>query len=105
MMMAGRIAFHLGAAALALSVGGAASSQSTAGGGADACAAITASAFGGTSASGKWVAADAAAGLPAYCEVTGTISPVSGSRIDPYQCPPSDSNPSSRGEPAPPYPP
>lgn len=73
------------AAALALLLAGCASTSEPATtalvAGPEGCAAVPASAFGGTSASGKWVAADAAAGLPAYCEVTGTLSPVAGSKI------------------------
>ena len=50
---------------------------------ADACAALTAPGlFGQTSvSSAKPVAADAAKGLPAYCEVTATVSPAAGSTI------------------------
>ena len=47
--------------------------------GADACAAVTPAMVGATSASGKWV--PAAEGLPAFCEVTATLSPVAGSTI------------------------
>lgn len=56
---------------------GSASAPSLAG--ADACAAVTPAALGAASASGKWV--EAANGLPAFCEVTATLSPVSGSTI------------------------
>jgi len=35
----------------------------------------------GTGVTARWIAADAAAGVPAYCEVSATLSPVSGSRI------------------------
>lgn len=45
----------------------------------DRCGAVTASPLGATQASGKWV--PAAEGLPAYCEVTATLSPVPGSTI------------------------
>jgi len=44
-------------------------------------AAGNASAFGAASASARWVEADAATNLPAYCEVSGTLSPVPGSSI------------------------
>lgn len=47
--------------------------------GADRCAAVTPAMLGATEASGKWVAE--AGGVPGYCEVTATLSPVSGSRI------------------------
>jgi feruloyl esterase len=47
--------------------------------GADRCAAVTPAMLGATSASGKWV--EEANGLPGYCEVTGTLSPVPGSNI------------------------
>ncbi|HWK40926.1 MAG TPA: tannase/feruloyl esterase family alpha/beta hydrolase [Croceibacterium sp.] len=46
---------------------------------ADGCAAVDATAFGATEGSGKWVAA--ADDLPAFCEVTATLSPVEGSKI------------------------
>lgn len=46
---------------------------------AEHCQAVTGPLIGGTEARGKWVAA--ANGLPAYCEVTGTLSPASGSTI------------------------
>jgi feruloyl esterase len=46
---------------------------------ADKCGAVTGAMLGATTASGKWVAA--ANGLPAYCEVTGTLSPATGSAI------------------------
>jgi feruloyl esterase len=42
--------------------------------GADRCAAVMASMFGATSVSNTWV--PAANGLPAFCEVKGTLSPV-----------------------------
>lgn len=45
----------------------------------EGCAAVEAGALGATSASGKWVAA--ADGLPAFCEVTATLSPAEGSAI------------------------
>ncbi len=47
--------------------------------GADRCAAVTGSMVGTPSASGKWFAESN--GLPSYCEVTATLSPVSGSSI------------------------
>jgi feruloyl esterase len=47
--------------------------------GADRCAAVTGPMIGATSASGNWV--EEANGLPGFCEVTGTLSPVSGSSI------------------------
>jgi feruloyl esterase len=47
--------------------------------GADRCAAVTPAMLGATSASGKWV--EEANGLPGFCEVTGTLSPVPGSTI------------------------
>jgi feruloyl esterase len=45
------------------------------------CAAITSAAFGGTGGSSTWVPADGK-GLPAFCEVTGVVSPVQGSWIN-----------------------
>src|SRR5690606_7684090 len=45
--------------------------------GADRCAAVTPAMPGATNASGKWV--EEADGLPGHCEVTGTLSPASGS--------------------------
>ncbi|KRA83749.1 tannase/feruloyl esterase family alpha/beta hydrolase [Altererythrobacter sp. Root672] len=48
-------------------------------GSAEGCAAVTPAMLGATSASGKWVAP--ANGLPGFCEVTGTLSPVAGSTI------------------------
>jgi feruloyl esterase len=47
--------------------------------GADKCAQVTPAMLGATTASGKWVAE--ADGLPGFCEVTATLSPVSGSNI------------------------
>ncbi len=47
--------------------------------GAEQCGAVGAAMLGGTAGRGQWVAA--ANGLPAYCEVTGTLSPASGSNI------------------------
>lgn len=47
--------------------------------GADRCAAVTAAMIGGTSASGQWI--EEKDGLPGFCEVTGTLSPASGSTI------------------------
>ena len=47
--------------------------------GADKCAAVTAAMLGATSASGKWV--EEAGGNPGFCEVTATLSPVTGSNI------------------------
>lgn len=47
--------------------------------GADRCEAVTPAMLGATSASGKWV--QEADGLPGFCEVTATLSPVSGSQI------------------------
>src|SRR5690606_20333710 len=47
--------------------------------GADRCAAVTPAMLGATNASGKWV--EEADGLPGHCEVTGTLSPASGSTI------------------------
>jgi feruloyl esterase len=47
--------------------------------GADRCAAVTPAMLGATSASGKWV--EEANGLPGFCEVTATLSPVGGSSI------------------------
>ncbi len=46
---------------------------------AEGCAALTAEALGATEASTNWVEASEA--LPAYCEVTATLSPVEGSNI------------------------
>jgi len=68
---------------LALAATGCATSQSSTAtaAGPDGCAAVTAAAFGGTTASSKWVAADSAASTPAYCEVTGVLSPVPASQI------------------------
>jgi feruloyl esterase len=70
----------------ALAVASASQSQDRAGGSggqpgsAQRCAAVTPAMLGGAAAAaGKWV--EAANGLPAYCEVTGTLSPVSGSNI------------------------
>lgn len=51
------------------------------------CSAIAASAFGtpnvtgATVATGKWVEADAAKGLPAFCEIAASLSPVPASKI------------------------
>lgn len=75
-----------GALALALAAGGCVASQSSSStasvaAGPEACAAVTPAQFGAASASGKWVAADAAKGTPAYCEVSGVLSPVAGSEI------------------------
>jgi feruloyl esterase len=47
--------------------------------GADRCAAVTPAMLGASSASGKWV--EEANGLPGFCEVTATLSPVAGSNI------------------------
>ena len=47
--------------------------------GADRCAAVTPAMLGATSASGKWV--EGANGLPGFCEVTASLSPVAGSTI------------------------
>ena len=47
--------------------------------GTDRCAAVTPAMLGATSASGKWVEETTA--LPGFCEVTATLSPVSGSNI------------------------
>jgi feruloyl esterase len=47
--------------------------------GADRCGAVTPAMLGATSASGKWV--QEANGLPGFCEVTATLSPVNGSNI------------------------
>src|SRR5690606_19065004 len=47
--------------------------------GADRCAAVAPGMFGAATASGKWV--EEAEGLPGFCEVTATLSPVSGSNI------------------------
>ena len=47
--------------------------------GADRCAAVTPAMLGATSASGQWV--EEAGGLPGFCEVTATLSPVDGSSI------------------------
>jgi len=44
-------------------------------------AAQAGAALGGTDARARWVAADMAAGLPAYCEVSATLAPVPGSSI------------------------
>jgi feruloyl esterase len=49
--------------------------------GAAECAAVTPAMLGATSASGKWVPTDPAAGLPGFCEVTATLAPVAGSTI------------------------
>ena len=46
---------------------------------AERCAAVSPAMFGATAAAGKWVAATG--GLPAYCEVTGTLAPAAGSAI------------------------
>src|SRR5690606_15498683 len=47
--------------------------------GADRCSAVTPAMVGATTASGKWV--EEANGLPGFCEVTATLSPVGGSNI------------------------
>jgi feruloyl esterase len=47
--------------------------------GVDRCASVTPAMLGAASASSKWVAE--ANGAPGYCEVTATLSPVSGSNI------------------------
>ena len=47
--------------------------------GPEGCAALTAADFGATSAATQWVAATAT--LPAFCEVTATLTPVPGSNI------------------------
>ncbi|WP_126172268.1 tannase/feruloyl esterase family alpha/beta hydrolase [Altericroceibacterium xinjiangense] len=47
----------------------------------DRCSAVSGTLFGAREAQGRWVAADANAALPAYCEVTGTLSPAAGSNI------------------------
>jgi len=47
--------------------------------GAQGCASLTAADLGADSASGAWVAA--ANGLPAFCEVTASLTPVAGSEI------------------------
>jgi feruloyl esterase len=79
---------YLASAALAaLVVGGCTAAVSDAPGaasfpalaGADRCAAVTGPMIGAATASGKWV--EEANGLPGFCEVTGTLSPVSGSSI------------------------
>ena len=58
--------------------------------GADRCASVTAAMLGASSASGKWV--EEANGLPGFCEVTATLSPVSGSSIGVvYRLPPKPS--------------
>jgi feruloyl esterase len=83
MMTKSRVA-SLAALALALAGAGCATSEpqrTAAVTGPDACAAITAAAFGGTAASSKWIAANAESGLPAFCEVTGVLSPVASSQI------------------------
>jgi len=49
--------------------------------GADQCAKVDAAMLGAVVASGKWVAADAEAGMPAFCEVSATLSPAEGSSI------------------------
>jgi len=49
--------------------------------GAAECAAVNAAMLGAISASGTWVPTDPAAGLPGFCEVTATLSPVAGSTI------------------------
>ncbi|HTM94778.1 MAG TPA: tannase/feruloyl esterase family alpha/beta hydrolase, partial [Croceibacterium sp.] len=69
----------------ALAASGCATSQSSTApavaAGPEACSAVTAASFGGTAASGKWIAADAKTGTPAFCEVTGVLSPVATSQI------------------------
>ena len=50
-------------------------------GGAQACAAFNAGAVRRRDATAPGYAADAAKGLPAYCEVSGTLHPVAGSNI------------------------
>lgn len=60
---------------------GSAVSSPTLAQGAAGCEAVSANALGASNAAGKWIAADAAKGLPAYCEVTATLSPVAGSAI------------------------
>lgn len=65
----------MGLAAIAALSGGKASAAVTAD--EARCAALAAP----EQTSAKWVPADAAAGLPAFCEVTGVLSPVEGSRI------------------------
>ena len=47
--------------------------------GADRCAAVTPAMLGAATASGKWVEEEN--GLPGFCEVTATLSPVPGSNI------------------------
>jgi feruloyl esterase len=47
--------------------------------GADRCAAVTSAMLGADTASSKWV--EEAGGNPAFCEVTGTLSPAAGSNI------------------------
>ncbi|MBT2185986.1 tannase/feruloyl esterase family alpha/beta hydrolase [Sphingobium nicotianae] len=44
-------------------------------------AAAAGTVFGDAKADARWVGPDAAAGLPGYCEVKGTLSPVAGSNI------------------------
>jgi feruloyl esterase len=73
-----RIALLAGACGGVIFAGAPAAAQT---GGAARCEAGVAGALGATNASAKWVAADPAAGLPAYCEVSGTLSPVAGSAI------------------------
>jgi feruloyl esterase len=49
--------------------------------GAAECAAVAPAMLGATSASGKWIPTDPVTGLPGFCEVTATLSPVAGSTI------------------------
>lgn len=77
-LVAGLLATAFGAGAIGYEATG---QQAPASADAAKCQAVSAGAFGATKASGKWVEADAAKGLPAYCEVTGTLAPAPGSNI------------------------
>jgi feruloyl esterase len=67
---------------LVLAAGALAAAPAMAQGG-DACAALTGTALGdhGKIESGKVIAADAAKGMPAYCEIKAWLTPVAGSNI------------------------
>jgi feruloyl esterase len=80
-MMNNRVV-SLTAVALSLALAGCTTSEParSAYTGPDDCAAMSAAAFGGTGGATTWVPADGK-GLPAFCEVTGVVSPVQGSWI------------------------
>ena len=49
--------------------------------GADICASVDAAMVGARQSTASWIEANAETGLPAFCEVTATLSPVEGSSI------------------------